>query len=105
MKRFLGKFIALILSVMVITGLFASCEIVAVNVDKDMEQKVAAVAVASGLFIAGVGLLNNQVDKSDTTIPTTPETPEIDPNQPNVETPQNNNQTGTETPEEPNTTE
>lgn len=37
--------------------------------------------------------------------PTTPETPEIDPNQPNNETPQNNNQTGQETPEEPIVTE
>lgn len=39
------------------------------------------------------------------TAPTTPETPEIDPNQPNNETPQNNNQTGQETPEEPIVTE
>ena len=39
------------------------------------------------------------------TTPTTPETPEIDPNQPNNETPQNNNQTGQETPEEPIVTE
>lgn len=45
MKRILGKIVSLILAVMVMTGLFASCELVAVNVDKDMTQKVAEVKV------------------------------------------------------------
>jgi len=45
MKRILGKIVAVILAVMVMTGLFASCELVVVNVDRDMVQKVAEVKV------------------------------------------------------------
>jgi len=45
MKRKSGKIIALILSLTVMLGLFASCGLITVNVDKDLSQTVATVEV------------------------------------------------------------
>ena len=45
MKRNPGKIMALILSCVIALGLFASCELVAVDKDKDMAQVVASVNV------------------------------------------------------------
>jgi len=45
MKRKLSKFMALVLSCVVALGLFASCELIGVNTDKDMDQVVAEVEV------------------------------------------------------------
>ncbi len=44
MKKTFGKIIALIAAVMMLS-VFASCELVTVNVDKDMDQVIASVAV------------------------------------------------------------
>ena len=45
MKRTTGKITALILSLAIAIGIFASCELVEVNTDKDMNQAVASVQV------------------------------------------------------------
>ena len=45
MMKSKGKIIALIVSLILAAGIFASCNLVEVNVDKDMEQKVATVKV------------------------------------------------------------
>ncbi len=45
MKTFAGKLIALLISVVFVLGSFASCELLEVNTDRDMEQVVASVNV------------------------------------------------------------
>lgn len=45
MKKTTGKLISLLVALMLTVGLFSSCALVSVNVDKDMEQVIASVQV------------------------------------------------------------
>ncbi|MBO7377931.1 MAG: hypothetical protein J6U35_03540, partial [Clostridia bacterium] len=46
MKKPLGKIIAIIVSLVVSIGIFAGCDLIGVNTDKDMQQVIAKVQVA-----------------------------------------------------------